>query len=103
MKQFLYLVQSRIGLLPNHELLQSDNSDYIVATFEEEIDLENAIYIPNTTWEEGRNALYEAAMKRDKYEYYIFLDDDIGFERGSFRLFEQEVLAVLPDFAAPSW
>ena len=102
MKQFLYLVQSRIGLLENHTILESDNSDYLCATFEKKIDRENFIYVPNTIWTEGRNILYEEAMKRkDHYEYFVFLDDDIVFERGSFRVFENEVLHIQADFAMP--
>ena len=102
MKQFLYLVQSRIRLLENHTILESDNSDYIVATFKKKIDRENFIYVPNTIWTEGRNALYAEALKRkDDYEYFVFLDDDIVFERGSFRVFENEVLHIQADFAMP--
>ena len=102
MKQFLYLVQSRIKCLESHKILENDNSDYIVATFEKKIDQENFIYVPNTIWTEGRNALYEEALKRkDQYEYFVFLDDDIVFERGSFRVFENEVLHIQADFAMP--
>ena len=102
MKQFLYLVQSRIRFLENHTILESDNSDYLCATYEKKIDRENFIYVPNTIWTEGRNALYEEVMKRkDHYEYFVFLDDDIVFERGSFRVFENEVLHIQADFAMP--
>ena len=102
MKQFLYLLQSRIKCLEDHKILESDNSDYIVATFEKKIDRKNFIYVPNTIWTEGRNALYEEAMKRkDQYEYFVFLDDDMVFERGSFRVFEKEVLHIQADCAVP--
>ena len=102
MKQFLYLVQSRIRLLENHTILESDNSDYLCATFEKKVDQENFIYVPNTIWTEGRNALYEEALKRkDQYEYFVFLDDDIVFQRGSFRVFETEVSHIQADFAMP--
>ena len=102
MKQFLYLVQSRIKCLEDQKILESDNSDCIVATFEKKIHQENFIYVPNTIWTEGRNALYEEALKRkDQYEYFVFLDDDIVFERGSFRVFENEVLHIQADFAMP--
>ena len=104
MKQFLYLVQSRIKCLEDQKILESDNSDYIVATFEKKIDRENFIYVPNTIWTEGRNALYEEALKRkDQYEYFVFLDDDVTFHRGSFRVFENEVLATQADFAMPAF
>ena len=102
MKQFLYLVQSRIKCLEDQKILESDNSDYLCATFEKKIDRENFIYVPNTIWTEGRNALYAEALKRkDDYEYFVFLDDDIVFERGNFRVFENEVLHIQADFAMP--
>ena len=102
MKQFLYLVQSRIKCLEDQKILESDNSDYIVATFEKKIDQENFIYVPNSTWTEGRNALYEEALKRkDQYEYFVFLDDDVTFKRGSFRVFETEVSHIQADCAVP--
>ena len=104
MKQFLYLVQSRIKCLEDQKILESDNSDCIVATFEKKIDRENFIYVPNTIWTEGRNALYAEALKRkDDYEYFVFLDDDIVFERGNFRVFENEVLHIQADFAMPAY
>ncbi len=101
-KQFLYLVQSRLDRLEYHKVLESENSDYIVGTFEKKIDLPNAIYIPNTVWEQGRNALYEEALRiSGDYEYFIFLDDDVLFKKGSFREFEKEVLEGKPDFCIP--
>ncbi|XP_068751232.1 uncharacterized protein [Montipora capricornis] len=40
----------------------------------------NYFYQKNTTWSEGRNILYRLAMKRrEKYRYYIFMDEDIEF------------------------
>ena len=63
MKIFLYMIQSRIKFLENHKVLQTDDSDVLILTFEEKIDKENFIYAPNTTWEEGRNKLIEEARK----------------------------------------
>lgn len=38
----------------------------------------NAVaFLPNSTWSDGRNALWEAV--RGKYDYYVFLDDDLQF------------------------
>lgn len=38
----------------------------------------NAVaFLPNSTWSDGRNALWEAV--RGKYDYYVFIDDDLQF------------------------
>lgn len=34
-------------------------------------------FVPKSTWSDGRNALWEAV--RGKYDYYVFLDDDLKF------------------------
>jgi hypothetical protein len=77
-KQFAYLVQCR-----KHWdylfSLQSDNSDLYVLSFNEPLRYPNgitSIYYPKSSWNTGRNKLYEVASEKD-YEYYIFLDDDI--------------------------
>lgn len=103
-KQFLYLVQSRIKHLDNYLDIESDDSDALFATFEKQIDQPNYIYIPNTVWAEGRNALVDTAKKLpQKYHYYILLDDDIEFATGNFREFEQAILSSRPDFATPNY
>ena len=45
------------------------------------------IFIPGTTWTEGRNKLAEEALRNEKklgqtYKYWVFLDEDIDFECG---------------------
>ena len=101
-KQFLYLVQSRIELIDNYKDLHSHNSDCVILTFEKKIHREHCIYLPDSNWTEGRNALVEYAKQLPHtYQYYIFLDDDLQFALGNFRKFEQEVLTVQADFAIP--
>lgn len=34
-------------------------------------------YLPKSTWSHGRNRLWEEV--RDKYDYYVFIDDDLQF------------------------
>ncbi len=109
MKPFLYLVQGRLQSLERYQnlekyqSLESASSDVMYLTFEEKVDKPNYLYAPNTCWARGRDCLIEAAKKLDRrYEYYILIDDDVGFvgENG-FRKFEEEVLEVKPDFAIP--
>ncbi len=109
MKPFLYLVQGRLQSLERYknlekyQSLESESSDVMYLTFEEKVDKPNYLYAPNTCWARGRDCLIEAAKKLDRrYEYYILIDDDVGFvgENG-FRKFEEEVLEAKPDFAIP--
>ena len=58
----------------------------------------------NTTWAEGRNILIEAARKlQHSYKYYVLLDDDIKFIKGTYAQFEEAVLKVKPDLATPAY
>ena len=102
MKDFLYLVQARARLAEKHLSLASDRADVLIYTFDKKINKPNFLYKRNTSWPEGRNILIEAARKSNKkYKYYILLDDDIAFTKGSFKEFEDEVLSVNPVISVP--
>ncbi len=102
MKKFLYLVQSRYEDAEKHLPLKSPDADVLIYTFDKPVNRDGFIYKPNTSWAEGRNILIEAAKKiKYQYKYYIFLDDDIAFVKGSFKEFESEVLKLSPDFCTP--
>lgn len=98
-KPFLYLVQSSGKLPESYNDLQSESSDVVCLTWKEEV--EGAIYFPKSTWTEGRNRLYEEAVKDSSYLYYIFLDDDVTFAKGSWREFEAALLKYQPAVAVP--
>lgn len=72
-------------------------------TFKQPAD--NAIFLPNSTWTTGRNALLQAvldkAAKGEVYDYYIFLDDDLIWTSGSFQEFEDRLEASKPLIAFP--
>jgi hypothetical protein len=36
-----------------------------------------AAFVPQSTWSDGRNKLWE--LLKDKYDYYVFMDDDLQF------------------------
>ena len=88
--KLLYLVQTD-SCLPDHLLsvktignAESCHCDVLVLSFKQECSknpLEHVDYIFNssaTSWNRGRNLLFEETRKRGKYLYYIFIDDDIG-------------------------
>lgn len=100
MEKFLYLVQSA-GRLPDpYRAIASQCADLIHLTFEEEID--NAIYLPRSSWTQQRNRLLaDAAMRGEQYLYYIFLDEGVNFVRGDWRQFEEALLRYRPAVAVP--
>jgi hypothetical protein len=99
-KQFIYLMQGQASLVESYfDLDERDNADAIFITYDKALD--GAIFYPDSTWAEGRNRLLETALKREPYQYYIFCDDDILFERGSWEEFEQSLLEYKPGVAVP--
>ncbi len=73
--KFVYLIQGDL----THPMYQiPEGSDFLYLQWQKDfIPLENHIHFPNSSWAEGRNRLYELA--RDKYDYYVFMDDDLVF------------------------
>ena len=115
MKKFVYLVQCRDwqNYLPN---LVSDNSDCVALfwdkskTFKHEyvkcLHYSKNLDGSNSSWNQGRNALYNYAKCKD-YEYFIFLDDDIVVEQldglHPFRYFELMLNLVNPACAVGNY
>ena len=89
--QFLYLTQTEHCVptyLKSPEVIGDSEAcqcDVIILSYKEECNdtsLAHVQYIFNssssTTWAVGRNLLYKAAKERkEKYIYYIFMDDDV--------------------------
>ena len=74
----LYLIQSQARLPSIFECLR--DRDYVLLSFKENTP-DTSIYFPDSTWTTGRNKLREYAIQLpQKYQYYVFLDDDILFE-----------------------
>ena len=75
MKKFCIMIQAREDY-DYFENFKSQDSDVFVLTFKEEIRKENYFFLPNSTWSQGRNYLLKNCYD-EKYEYFIFLDDDV--------------------------
>ena len=100
MGTFLYLVQGKAELVKRFlSLRDRDDVDAIFLTYDQQLD--GAVFLPNSTWAQGRNVLLGEAMQRDEPHYYIFLDDDVSFVRGDFPLFERQLLRLNPAAAMP--
>lgn len=93
-------MQGESKLVKNFLFLNDrDNADAIFLTYDKAI--ENAIFLPDSTWSEGRNKLLEAAKEKGEYLYYIFCDDDIEFKYGSWDEFETQLLIHRPAVGCP--
>ena len=94
----LYLVQCA-----GSEFVYSNNlKDKKVIYLTYKVKHKGIIYLPNSTWTEGRNRLLKEAQSLDKiYDYYIFMDDDIDFSKGDFKTFEKLLERFKPKIAAP--
>ncbi len=80
MKPFVYLIQAAQDM-PYPEL-PDDGNDIILLTWKAPSDVPGALFLPGSSWNEGRNALLAEARKRVEsggadYRYFIFLDEDI--------------------------
>jgi hypothetical protein len=106
-KRFLYLMQGRKENVLKYSYLQNANSDLITLTFdfnilEKEFKSLLNIFLPNSSWAEGRNKQLEAAKKLEtEYLYYIFVDDDVEFVKGNFYDFEQKLIKYSPAIGLP--
>jgi hypothetical protein len=107
LKSFLYLIQGSSINVIKYTNLNNTNSDVIVLTYDKELTQNEFpsiinIFLPKSTWAEGRNTQLDYAKKMTiKYEYYIFLDDDIEFIKGSFKDFQNKLLEFKPAIGIP--
>ena len=101
-KDFLYMVQSEAALAEEHLKLNTARSDVLVFTWDRKIDRPGFLYQPNTQWGHGRQILLEAGRKlKHKYKYYVMMDDDVEFNKGNYKAFEDAVLQKKPDLCQP--
>jgi hypothetical protein len=101
MKEIIYLIQGQAKFIKKYEdLFSRKDVDTLVLTYDEKF--KDTLFFPNSTWGEGRNKLLlEALSRKERYNYYIFLDDDISFQKGNFKIFEDLLLKYRPAIAVP--
>jgi glycosyltransferase involved in cell wall biosynthesis len=99
-KPFLYLLQTAAAPPPLYNSIATPCADLLVLTWKHKVD--GAIFAPGSSWSSGRNLLLKHALERiDDYEYFIFLDDDIRFDKGDWRQFESLLMKYQPAVATP--
>lgn len=78
-----YLIRSYSSLPSSYKFLKTPHSDVIVSSWNGNFTPQDwfELFIhPDTTWGEGRNKLLEIAFRKNKYDYFIFMDDDLEFD-----------------------
>jgi len=101
MKKFLYLVHGADTLIRNYDHLR-DRKDAGLIQSTYNAPAEGAHYFQGSTWAEGRNGLLEKAMElQEDYEYYIFMDDDVEFQKGGYDELEKQLMKLKPAVAVP--
>lgn len=101
--RFFYMIQTS-GSFPDI-LSCLKHKDHALLSYKENT-ADTTIFFPKSTWTTGRNKLREYAMAlKEKYDYYIFLDEDVLFdgipqEVGFFR-FEQLLMEHSPYIGNP--
>uniref|UniRef100_A0A6C0J651 Methyltransferase FkbM domain-containing protein n=1 Tax=viral metagenome TaxID=1070528 RepID=A0A6C0J651_9ZZZZ len=97
----LYLIQS-IGRLPENYKKFINNKKYVLLSYKNNSE-DTDIFFPNSTWTTGRNKLRDYALKmEEKYDYYIFLDEDIEFNNNNnFDNFEELLNIYRPYIGNP--
>ena len=98
------MVQSEAALAEEFLKLKSARSDVLIFTWDRKVDRPGFLYQPNTFWPHGRQILLEAGRElKHKYKYYVMMDDDVEFIKGSLIGFEDAVLQKEPDFCQPAY
>ena len=102
---FLYLIQTSSSLPIIFECLRCKN--FALLSYKENTSDTNIFY-PNSTWTTGRNKLREYALSLEqKYDYYIFLDEDVVFtnydQTMGFNVFEYLINKYKPPVANPNF
>ena len=100
MKNFVYLMQGTSDRIGEYlHLRERPDADAVFLTYDRE--REGCIFFPNSTFMQGRNRMLAEARKLGDYRYFIFMDDDVEFVRGSYDEFESLLLQLRPAIGVP--
>jgi hypothetical protein len=98
--RFLYLIQGKATNVSRYSWLNRESSRIYGLTYDmPQSDFE---YFPDSSFASGRNHLYQHALScLDDFDYFIFIDDDVEFSRGSFDLMERNLALHSPSVGIP--
>jgi hypothetical protein len=96
----LYLIQGKASNVCKYLFLRARGSDIFGLSYDRYTT--GFDFLPKSTFATGRNHLYQYALtKANDFDYFIFLDDDVEFSRGSFQKMEDNLARVRPTIAVP--
>jgi len=98
--KFLYLIQGKAVNVRRYGFLNSNHSRLLGLSYDApEPGFE---YFPKSSFASGRNFLLDRARQQlDDFDYFVFLDDDVEFCRGSFELMERNLERTRPPVGVP--
>jgi len=98
--KFLYLIQGKAENVVKYLHLNSATSCLHGLTYD--VVQDGFDYLPKSSFAEGRNHLYEVARNRlAEFNYFIFIDDDVEFQAGSFHQMEMNLVKYQPSVGVP--
>ena len=103
-KKYLYIIQTASSLPEIFNCLKK--RDHIILSFKEKAQ-DTTLFYPGSTWTTGRNKLREYILNLEKkYDYYVFLDEDVVFthysQEDGFNKFEELLVKYKPYIANPN-
>ena len=104
-KKFLYIIQTASNLPDRYNCLRRRN--FIISSWQKNTE-DTTQFLPESTWTTGRNKNREYILNlKEKYDYYIFMDDDLEFteytQEEGFNKFEELLIKYNPYIANPDW
>jgi len=84
----------------------SQMTDLIFLSYHEKDERYSSLFFPHSTFEQGRLSLYVTARILELqqgwlYNFFVFLDDDVGLRRGTLAAFEADLKIWQPAVAGP--
>lgn len=98
--RFLYMIQGKCSNVVKYLHLNAGTSQLVGLTYDQP--QAGFDFLPKSSFAQGRNHLYRLAIQRfDDFEYFVFLDDDVEFCRGSFEQMERNLARYQPSVGVP--
>jgi len=98
--RFLYMIQGKSSNVVKYLHLNAGASQLQGLTYDQS--LAGFDFLPKSSFAQGRNHLYRLALQRlPEFDYFVFLDDDVEFCRGSFEQMERNLSRFRPSVGVP--
>lgn len=97
---FTYVIQGKAANVAKYLHLNTDHSRLVGLTYD--VPMEGFDYLPKSSYARGRNYLYAKVLADPvRSDYYVFIDDDVMWSRGSFGQMERNLERHRPSVGIP--